>query len=537
MSKSYFGYVRVSTVRQGDGVSLDAQKEAIERYCSKQGLSLGQVFEEKETAAKQGRPVFADLISRLHRGDAQGVVMHKIDRSARNLRDWATVGDLQDAGIDVHFAAESVDFASRGGRLTADIQAVIAADYIRNLRDEIRKGQVGRLKQGLYPFSAPFGYLNCGKGQPKTICPLRGPHVRQMFELYATGQYSMPGLERELYAKGLRSLCGGKVYKGKIEQILNNPFYAGLIRLKGHPAEYQGIHKPIIDTTLYRRVQAIKEDRSRRKSTKHNHLYRGLFKCKVCSNSMIPERQRGHVYYRCHTKSCAPNSVREEALEWRILQRLSALQICSKDAVYFEEQLRKRLTGIHKTASRGSATRLELAKIAAGMDKLTTGYLEGLFDDETYRKRKEDYLFRKLELSTATQNRQSDQDKVRHSVKFLEHAKHLTRTYFYANPKEKRQLVEMMFSNMTVQDKNVEVWPQNWVCRFRFGRGVPIGADYKAENRSRSQLGLPSIEGFIEASNVQVSKDFVAIVDTIKVQSNTPEIPETAMTECYHKAA
>jgi hypothetical protein len=55
----------------------------------------------------------------------------------------------------------------------------------------------------------------------------------------------------------------------------------------------------------------------------------------------------------------------------------------------------------------------------------------------------------------------------------------------------------MTFSNMTVQDKNVEVWPQNWVCRFRFGRGVPIGADYKAENRSCPQLGQPNIEAII----------------------------------------
>jgi hypothetical protein len=50
-------------------------------------------------------------------------------------------------------------------------------------------------------------------------------------------------------------------------------------------------------------------------------------------------------------------------------------------------------------------------------------------------------------------------------------------------------------------------------------------------------LGLPSIEGFIEASNVREVTDFVAIVDTIKVPSEAPEIPETAMTECYHKAA
>ncbi len=52
---------------------------------------------------------------------------------------------------EVHFANESLDLQSRGGRLSADIQAVVAADYIRNLREETRKGFYGRLKQGLCP--------------------------------------------------------------------------------------------------------------------------------------------------------------------------------------------------------------------------------------------------------------------------------------------------------------------------------------------------------------------------------------------------
>ena len=112
--------------KQGEGVSLEAQTEAIERYAAQHGLNISRWFEEKETAAKQGRPVFSEMVKLLMNGQAQGVIMHKIDRSARNLRDWATVGDMQDAGCDVHFAAESVDFASRGGRLTADIQAIEA---------------------------------------------------------------------------------------------------------------------------------------------------------------------------------------------------------------------------------------------------------------------------------------------------------------------------------------------------------------------------------------------------------------------------
>lgn len=75
---------------------------------------------------------------------------HKIDRGARNLKDWANLGDLIDGGVEVHFAHESLDMNSRGGRLSADIQAVVAADFIRNLRQETRKGFYGRLKQGIY---------------------------------------------------------------------------------------------------------------------------------------------------------------------------------------------------------------------------------------------------------------------------------------------------------------------------------------------------------------------------------------------------
>ena len=54
--KKVFGYIRVSTVKQGTGVSLQEQKEAIIRYAEKHNLSIIDWFEELETAAKQGRP-------------------------------------------------------------------------------------------------------------------------------------------------------------------------------------------------------------------------------------------------------------------------------------------------------------------------------------------------------------------------------------------------------------------------------------------------------------------------------------------------
>src|SRR2546425_801223 len=193
--KKFFGYIRVSTPKQGEhGVSLQEQRDAIIRYAQRFELMIIAWFEERETAAKRGRPVFNRMMNLLRTGKADGLIVHKIDRSARNLKDWADLGDLIDQGIDVHFANESLDLTSRGGRLSADIQAVVAADYIRNLREEARKGFYGRLKQGLYPLPAPLGYINRGKGKPKEIDSIQGPLVLQAFELYATGQFSLDTL-------------------------------------------------------------------------------------------------------------------------------------------------------------------------------------------------------------------------------------------------------------------------------------------------------------------------------------------------------
>jgi len=272
MNKQYFGYIRVSTVKQGEGVSLEAQREAIERYCVTHALSITRWFEEKETAAKRGRPIFTEMIKLLRTGKAQGVVMHKIDRSARNLRDWATVGDLSDSGIDVHFAAESVDFASRGGRLTADIQAVIAADYIRNLREETIKGLDGRLKQGLYPFKAPIGYLDNGGGRVKTICQIKGPKVRHLFEVYASGEHSLWSLVDEAKKIGLTSHGNAKIGKTTIENMISNPFYVGLMRVSRQQKTYQGVIEYWKPNTLTPRLWK----RARSLARKHSYWMRCL---------------------------------------------------------------------------------------------------------------------------------------------------------------------------------------------------------------------------------------------------------------------
>lgn len=256
--KTYYAYIRVSTVKQGEkGSSLQEQRSAIEAYAQRQGLTISDWFEEMETAAKLGRTVFTRMLRALDQGRAAGVITHKIDRSARNLKDWATLGELLDRGIELHFAHESIDLSSRGGRLSADIQAVVAADFIRNLRDEVRKGFYGRLKQGLYPLRAPIGYVDRGRGLAKEIDPLKGPLIVAAFELYASGQWSLSKLAHEMHDRGLRNKAQGQVSLNGWSTILNNPFYIGLIRIKRTGEVFQGVHMPLVPKTTFDVVKLV----------------------------------------------------------------------------------------------------------------------------------------------------------------------------------------------------------------------------------------------------------------------------------------
>src|SRR5258706_857019 len=102
----YLAYLRVSTPKQGEGVSLLTQWETIVRFAARKQLRVTGWYEEKETAAKRGRPIFLNVLQMLRSRKADGLIVYKVDRSARNLKDWAELGELIDQGIPVYFASD-----------------------------------------------------------------------------------------------------------------------------------------------------------------------------------------------------------------------------------------------------------------------------------------------------------------------------------------------------------------------------------------------------------------------------------------------
>ena len=490
--KRYLAYIRVSTVKQGErGVSLQEQREAIIRYAQRNTLNIVEWFEERETAAKYGRPLFAKLLKQLKQGQADGVIIHKIDRSARNLRDWADLGQLIDSGVEVHFSQESLDLNTRGGRLSADIQAVVAADFIRNLREETLKGLVGRLKQGLYPFRAPIGYLDQGKAMPKIPDPAAAPLIRRAFTLYATGAHNLVALGSELERLGLRNRSGGTVSKNGLSTILNNPFYAGIMRIERTGHTYPGVHEPLITVRLFRDVQAVLQGRFNKRTRRHNHLFRRLLRCKRCEHFLTGELQKGHVYYRCHTRHCAAQAAREDEIERLVLEKLSAIRLHPDELIQLKPLIeRLRVNSAAERVATERALALRIAEVKDRLNRLTDAYIDRLIDKDIFEARRQELLLTQVGLEHEHKEIMGKSTSIADQLdRIFELAKVVDLSYRLGNHDEKRELMKIAISNFCVDGKNVAVELHNPFLELANRVSVPAGDPY----RDRFRTGVESL--------------------------------------------
>jgi DNA invertase Pin-like site-specific DNA recombinase len=474
----YFGYIRVSTAKQGEGVSLDQQRDAINTYAKTHGLSVAGWFEELESASKRGRPVFNKMLAELEQGRARGVIIHKIDRSARHLADWVWVGGLVERGVDVRFVHENIDLTSRGGRLTADMLAVIAADYSRNLRDEVKKGLYGRLKQGLYPWGAPIGYLNRGKGKVKEIDPIAGPLVKLTFELYASGRFTLRSLRREMYDRGLRQPTGRALSLEGLSTLLNNPFYTGIIRIKRTGEFFDAHHTPLSGRTLFDRVQTRLRTKTHTKVLKHEFAFRRLLKCGGCGYALTGERHKGHTYYRCHQTTCRGVSLREEEIVLRLRWFNELIRLSPEDLGDMRDVVEEaRGDAVASRAVETARIKREIGQCEDRLARLTDALLDGIVDKETFSLRKGRLLAEKRTLQDRLECPPEDAP-AEQMLKKFELANMAYLQLETLNALEIRQLSEKTTSNLVVEGKNLAVtpyFPFDAVAKHRLHRSCAEG--------------------------------------------------------------
>jgi len=452
------------------------------------------------------------MLRLLRQKKAAGVIIHKIDRSARNLKDWADLGELIDKGIEVHFANESLDLHSRGGRLSADIQAVVASDFIRNLREETKKGIYGRLKQGFYPLRAPIGYLDNGAAKVKTIDPEKGPLVRQALEMYATGQWSIPTLVDELYRRGLRNHAGGKVTRTGLHTILRNPFYTGIIRIRAANQTFAGNHESLISKRTFDRIQDTLHGRVGTRTKVHDFPFRRFIKCGRCGYSLIGELQKGNVYYRCHTKTCPTTTVREDAIITLASEQLKKLEFTPREQRFLRERtIQLKASWIADREQHLQALKVKIQQVTERLNRLMDAYLDQALERDMFEERKATLLQDRRALEDTLAGYQSNRLSVPEELeKFLELAGSAYSLYQNANIEKRRRLLRTVTSNCTIQAKNLEF---TYATPFR-----EVAAREKSDDCAPSKEIHRTLEGLLTFLTANIEKVSLTLID--------PTIPE-----------
>lgn len=149
--KRAIGYGRVSTAEQAaSGYGLDAQADTIRSEATRRGWELVDlVLDEGESGKSLDRPGVLDLLGRLGAGEADVLVVSKLDRLTRSLVDLAELLDWTErAGVALVAVDLGIDTTTSAGRLVARVMASVAEWEREQIAQRTREAATVRREQG-----------------------------------------------------------------------------------------------------------------------------------------------------------------------------------------------------------------------------------------------------------------------------------------------------------------------------------------------------------------------------------------------------
>ncbi len=185
------GYVRVSTDKQADrGVSLDAQAEKIRAMAVVHGAELLEIIVDGGESAKSlNRPGMARLLAMVDGGQVQTVIIAKLDRLTRSVKDLGTLLErFTRRGVALVSVAESLDTSSAAGRLVLNIMTAVSQWEREAIGERTRDAMRHKRGHGERIGNIQFGYRLCSDAKHVEPDPGEQAVLREIHQLRNTGQ-------------------------------------------------------------------------------------------------------------------------------------------------------------------------------------------------------------------------------------------------------------------------------------------------------------------------------------------------------------
>ncbi|MDD6146449.1 MAG: recombinase family protein [Oscillospiraceae bacterium] len=344
-----YSYIRVSTVMQVDGYSLEAQKNEIMKWANYKGINIVGEYSDEGISGKniKNRKGFQQMLTdiRSKKDDVKYVIVYKLSRFGRNASDILTsIEFMQDHGVNLHCVSESLDSGESSGKLMIPILSAVSELERENINIQTMAGRKQKASEGGWNGGfAPYGYrLDNGN---LIIEPQEAETVKLIFDLYINQDLGAIGIAKRLNVRGIEKVVrqNGSLNTFSahfIKQILDNPVYKGYIsygrrkkeKIEGKRGEYhtvketneaniivtKGKHEAIISEELWNLAHKKRIETGKKKEKiekEHEYILSGLIKCPGCGKSMygIPSRKKrkdGTPYpvsysYACRQKNNA----------------------------------------------------------------------------------------------------------------------------------------------------------------------------------------------------------------------------------------
>lgn len=468
-------FARVSSKKQENGVSKEAQLDAMTSYCNKQGLKIIKSYSITESSTIGDRPKFKEMIEFLKKQKQKtALIVHSVDRLQRGFDETSIINKLaRDGIIEVHFLKENFNIdgnIEQAEEMQYDLNVFSAKMYISALRNHVIKSHYYNLNNGIWQGLAPVGYLNYRDENNKAHIKLdeeRAPKVKQLFIEYATGLHSLDSLyqlakDMKLTTRATKKLKSHPISRHKINDILRNPFYCGVMVVKNKA--YPHVHPKLITPELFDEVKKVLDNRGKKKIIPHQQIYgkqpfifRGLVRCAKCGCCITSEQHtkksgRKYHYLRCsHMRgNCNQKPVPESKLLNQLDQEVfSKLQIPQNILSALKENVKMRLEEDSKmSAAIKRENTIQLEELKNRKRNLFNAFLDKDITKEEYQEAKTEMETKIAELESKDQKYIAITSEIKYAVeRIVEIVGNISNIMKTADPKIQNQLLRLLIED------------------------------------------------------------------------------------------
>lgn len=449
-------YIRWSTEDQGQGHTLEIQRESCRYYLLSQGWipQDGLTFiDEGWSGSSLERPALTALRSAVAAGQVECVVVYKLDRLSRNVKDMLNLvlGDWEDV-CSVRSTQEPVDTTSDAGRMFFTMLGSFADFERATIKTRTWSGKLKNAQKGRNPGHVyPYGYQRAEEGGGWEVSASEAVVVRRIFASYIRG-LSCRAIAAELNDEGFRTRAGVEWSDATIARMLRNPIYCG--RLEYNRRDYAGRKKrgrvvlkdasevivvqeavpALVEPSVWEQVERLRGERPRvgrgvsPRTGSSPFLLSGLLKC-PCGHSWVgiyggPKGERR--FYACagsRTKGfakCASRSIKMETLDAFVVERVRATWPIKGE--FHEEIFSGLAQRLREHEVRVSGLRGRLGSLEGSQERFREDYKAGRITAEIYMELLKDARQEREELTRQLDRAATERREILASQVDLEHA-------------------------------------------------------------------------------------------------------------------